>query len=126
MNRCPCGWFVDNEKEYTCSTGTVVRYQKRISDPLLDRIDIHIDVPRVDYDKLLAGRLGEPSSAIRTRVGTARAFHRILKLARNIADLDGSDTIKTHPSRDADAPAPLKSRSPPVPPATADIGGPLE
>ncbi len=156
---CPCGWANDSEKECTCSPGAIARYQKRISGPLLDRIDIHIDVPRVDYDKLLADRLGEPSSAIRARVEaaravqrdrlakplpedtlsaqrnggllnksnadmgpaevreyckldeagkalvkaamtqlqlSARAFHRILKLARTIADLDGSDALKTY------------------------------
>jgi magnesium chelatase family protein len=58
--------------------------------PLLDRIDIHIEVPRMDYDKLTDERLGEPSQAIR-----ARAFHRILKLARTIADLAGSERIET-------------------------------
>jgi magnesium chelatase family protein len=122
----------------------VTRYQKRISGPLLDRIDIHIEVPRVDYNKLTDDRLGEPSEAIRTRVErarevqrerfadldiacnadmgpaevrtvcrlddagrslvraamqqlqmSARAFHRILKLARTIADLAGSAEIET-------------------------------
>jgi magnesium chelatase family protein len=122
----------------------VSRYQKRISGPLLDRIDIHVEVPRVDYEKLSSDRLGEPSAAVRKRVeaararqrvrfeGTslvtnadmgpaeirrfcqvddagkallkaamqqmhlsARAYHRILKLARTIADLAGSDTIQT-------------------------------
>ena len=122
----------------------VTRYQKRISGPLLDRIDIHIEVPRVEYEKLSDDRLGEPSSAIRERVeaarerqrrrfeGTgllsnadmgpaevrehcrvddagnsllraamqqlhmsARAYHRILKLARTIADLSGSEQIET-------------------------------
>lgn len=119
------------------------RYQQRISGPLMDRIDIHVEVPRVDYDKLSSDRLGEPSSKIRERVekareiqrrrfaGTkllanadmgpkevrmyctldeagrnlvkaamkqlglsARAFHRILKLARTIADLAGSERIE--------------------------------
>ena len=123
----------------------VSRYQKRISGPLLDRIDIHIEVPRVDYEKLTDDRLGEPSANIRERVerarevqrrrfeGTAlscnadmgpsevreycrlddagrslvraamqqlqmsaRAFHRILKLARTIADLEGVPDIQTH------------------------------
>ena len=50
----------------------VTKYQKRISGPLLDRIDIHIEVPRVDYEKLSGGRLGESSNAIRARVQTAR------------------------------------------------------
>ena len=128
----------------TCSMQTISRYQKRISGPLLDRIDIHVEVPRVDYDKLTDDRTGEPSQAIRGRVeraresqrgrfaGTAltcnadmgptevreicrlneagralvraamqqlqmsaRAFHRILKLARTIADLAGSERIET-------------------------------
>ena len=131
-------------RECTCSSSNVTRYQKRISGPLLDRIDIHVEVPRVDYDKLTDERRGEPSRAIRERVerarraqrkryvGTrlrcnaemgarevrqvcrmddagralvkaamqqlqmsARAFHRILKLARTIADLAGSEEIET-------------------------------
>jgi magnesium chelatase family protein len=141
---CPCGYYGDPVKECTCSPGMVSRYQKRISGPLMDRIDIHIDVPRVEYEKLSDDRLGEPSAAIRARVeaarerqrqrfeGTtllsnadmgpaevrdfcqvdeagrsllraamkqlqmsARAYHRILKLARTIADLAGSDRIET-------------------------------
>ncbi len=54
----------------------VSRYQKRLSGPLLDRIDIHIDVPRVDYEKLTDERLGEPSEAIRARVEKARRTQR--------------------------------------------------
>lgn len=145
MNPCPCGYFGDPVKECTCSFTEINRYQKRISGPLLDRIDIHVEVPRVEYDKLTDDRLGEPSSAVRERVerareiqrerfaGTrlltnadmgpadvreycvmeeagrqllraamqqlgmsARAFHRILKLARTIADLEGMPDIKTH------------------------------
>jgi magnesium chelatase family protein len=144
MNPCPCGWYGDPVKECTCSNSMVSRYQKRISGPLLDRIDIHIEVPRVEYEKLSDERLGEPSETIRERVeaarqrqrqrfeGTglmsnadmgpaevrdhcpvdgagksllraamqqlhmsARAYHRILKLARTIADLAGSETIET-------------------------------
>jgi magnesium chelatase family protein len=144
MNPCPCGYFGDPSRECTCPLSMVSRYQKRLSGPLLDRIDIHIDVPRVDYEKLTDDRLGEPSEAIRRRVerarraqrqrfeGTAmtnnadmgpaevreyckvdeagrsllraameqlqmsaRAFHRVLKLGRTIADLAGSETIET-------------------------------
>ena len=144
MNPCPCGYYGDPERECTCSNRSVSHYQKRISGPLLDRIDIHAEVPRVDYDKLTDDRLGEPSAAIQARVesareiqrrrfeGTgllcnagmgpaevrtvcrldeagrglvraamqqlqmsARAFHRILKLARTIADLAGSEEIET-------------------------------
>ena len=57
---CPCGYAGDSVKEYTCSSSTITRYQKRISGPLLDRIDIHIEVPRVEYEKLSYDRLGEP------------------------------------------------------------------
>jgi len=145
MNPCPCGYWGDPVRECTCSPATVTRYQKRISGPLLDRIDIHIEVPRVDYNKLTDDRRGEPSEAIRERVErareaqrrrfastplacnaemgpaqvreicrlddaglalvraamqqlqmSARAFHRILKLARTIADLDGSERIATN------------------------------
>jgi magnesium chelatase family protein len=142
MNPCPCGYFGDPVKPCTCSSATVTKYQKRISGPLLDRIDIHIEVPRVEYDKLSDRRLGEPSECVRARVeaarerqrqrfdGTkltcnadmgpaevrqfcdlddtcrnlmktamnqlqlsARAYHRILKLSRTIADLAGSEVI---------------------------------
>jgi magnesium chelatase family protein len=144
QNPCPCGYFGDPVKECTCTPAMVTRYQKRISGPLLDRIDIHIEVPRVEYERLSDDRLGEPSADIRQRVEaarerqarrfagtpllanadmgpaevrvycpldeagrallraamqqlqmTARAYHRILKLARTIADLAGSDRIQT-------------------------------
>jgi len=72
MNPCPCG-YGDPVKACTCSNAMVSRYQKRISGPLLDRIDIHIEVPRVEYEKLSDDRLGEPSAAIRKRVEVARA-----------------------------------------------------
>ena len=142
MNPCPCGHFGDPVRECTCSATAITRYQKRISGPLLDRIDIHVEVPRVDYEKLADKRKVEDSATIRRRVqaarerqlqrftGTkltcnaemgpaevrdfcqvdgsaekllkaamqqlhlsARAFHRVLKLARSIADLAESETI---------------------------------
>jgi magnesium chelatase family protein len=76
MNPCPCGYFGDSGRQCTCSPGAVTRYQKRISGPLLDRIDIHIDVPRLEYEKLSDDRLGEPSGQIRSRIETARARQR--------------------------------------------------
>ncbi len=145
MNPCPCGWHNDPVKECTCAPAVVTRYQKRISGPLLDRIDVHVEVPRVDHIKLTDSRLGEESSAVRARVErareiqrrrfagangamtanadmrpaevrkycklddaglslfrtamaqlqlSARAFHRILKLARTIADLAESESIQ--------------------------------
>ncbi len=144
MNPCPCGYAGDPLKECTCSNQVITRYQKRISGPMLDRIDIHIEVPRVDYEKLSDDRLGEPSEAIQARVEaarekqrerfgelangvicnadmrpadlrrfcklndagsnllktamqqlqlSARAYHRVLKLARTIADLAGEENI---------------------------------
>lgn len=147
MNPCPCGYYGDTVRECTCSTAMIRRYQQRLSGPLLDRIDIHIDVPRVDYDKLTDDRRGEPSAVIRERVErarerqrarfrdqsrlqsnadmgpsdirqyckpdatgeqllnsslrqmqlSARAYHRILKLSRSIADLAESESISvTH------------------------------
>jgi magnesium chelatase family protein len=144
MNPCPCGYYGDPTKECTCAPSMVTRYQKRISGPLLDRIDIHIEVPRVPYEKLTGERLGESSSVVAARVEaarerqrkrfashdsrvvcnsdmtpadvrvicrldatgqslmrsamqqlqlSARAFHRVLKIARTIADLAGSDEI---------------------------------
>jgi magnesium chelatase family protein len=145
MNPCPCGYYGDPFKECKCSSGEISRYHKRISGPLLDRIDIFVDVPHIDYEKLTEDKPGESSDKVRARVKaaheiqlgrfrgtklkcnadmtpkevkefctvepaaqsllraamkqlhlTGRAFHRILKLSRTIADLDGTDTIKTH------------------------------
>jgi len=142
MNPCPCGYYSDPVKECTCTPSMISRYQKRISGPLLDRIDIFVQVPRIEYEKLTEERMGESSEEVRSRVkrarsiqqqrfqGTkltcnaemtpvevrdfcqveaeaqsllraamkqlalsARAFHRILKLARTIADLAGATTI---------------------------------
>ena len=71
----------------------VSRYQKRSSGLLLDRIDIHIEVPWVAYEKLPDSRLGEPSAAMQQLHMSALVIHRLLKLARTIADLAGSDEI---------------------------------
>ncbi|MCK4976644.1 MAG: ATP-binding protein, partial [Anaerolineales bacterium] len=142
MNPCRCGYWGTNTKECKCTPRQVEQYMSRISGPLLDRIDIHIEVPRVEYDKLGDECLGEPTDAILARVEaarqvqrqrfkdndlacnadmrvaevrqhcqlddtgrslmrtamsqmqlSARAYHRILKLARTIADLVGSESI---------------------------------
>ncbi len=77
MNPCPCGFYGDPQKECSCSSTMVSRYQKRISGPMLDRIDIHIDVPRVAYDKLTGD-------------------------ARTIADLEGSPQIGANHVAEAD------------------------
>jgi magnesium chelatase family protein len=145
MNPCPCGYYGDPFKECKCSPGEISRYHKRISGPLLDRIDIFIDVPHIDYEKLIEDKPVETSEEVGERVKmahevqvkrfqgtklrcnadmtpkevkefctvesaaqsllrtamkqlhlTARAFHRILKLSRTIADLENSDIIKTY------------------------------
>jgi len=145
MNPCPCGYYGDPVKECKCSSSTITRYQKRLSGPLLDRIDIFVDVPRIDYEKLMDQRASESSDTVRKRVQaarqiqlerfkgtklasnadmstsevkqfcrmdatalnllktamkqlhfTARAFHRTIKLARTVADLDNSESIKTN------------------------------
>ncbi len=69
---CPCGYYGDSLKPCTCVPATITKYQKRISDPLLDRIDIHIEVPRVDYEKLSGNKVSESSESIRRRVQAAR------------------------------------------------------
>lgn len=76
MNPCPCGYYGDPSHQCTCSPSEIRRYQQHISGPLLDRIDIHVDVPRVDYDKLTEKTHGEPSAAIRARVEAARERQR--------------------------------------------------
>ncbi len=76
MNPCPCGYYGDPIKPCTCAPAAVTKYQKRISGPLLDRIDIHVEVPRVDYQKLSDDRLGEASEVIRGRVEGARKIQR--------------------------------------------------
>jgi len=106
---CPCSYFSDPQKPCTHAPAVITKYQKRISGPLLDRIDIHVEVPRVNYDKLSEDRVGEirqycklqdeGQSLMRAAVSqlnlSARAYHRILKLARTIADLAGSDEIQS-------------------------------
>ena len=77
MNPCPCGHAGDPERVCACSPFQVVRYRQKISGPILDRIDLHIDVPRVKFEKLEGKEAGaEKSSAIRARVESARAVQR--------------------------------------------------
>ncbi|PJF27640.1 MAG: magnesium chelatase [Phototrophicales bacterium] len=76
MNPCQCGYFGDPIKPCTCTPTMIQRYQSRLSGPLLDRIDLYLDVRRVDYDKLLGSEKAEPSAIIRARVEKARAIQR--------------------------------------------------
>ncbi len=72
MNPCPCGYYGDRRRECLCSPNQIRRYRSRLSGPLLDRMDIHIEVPAVPVHELGEGRVHEPSSAIRGRVAAAR------------------------------------------------------
>ena len=76
MNPCPCGYYGDPERQCTCSMGMIRRYRKRLSGPLLDRIDLHLEVPRVNYEKLSKSVRGEPSASIRARIEEARRRQR--------------------------------------------------
>ncbi|MDQ3044799.1 MAG: ATP-binding protein, partial [Chloroflexota bacterium] len=77
MNPCPCGYWGDPVRECRCAASTIARYQKRISGPLLDRLDIHLEVPRIDYEQLAEKRAAEASAQIRERVTSARAVQAI-------------------------------------------------
>ncbi len=145
MNPCPCGFFGDPYRACTCPPTVVARYHRRISGPFMDRMDIYVEVPHIEYEKLADNRLGEKSENVRKRVEaaralqltrfkgskitcnaemtpaevrencrledsaqsllkaamkqlylSARAFHRILKLARTIADLENAEFIQSH------------------------------
>ena len=144
-NPCPCGYFGDKRHTCTCTYQQIKRYRAKVSGPLLDRIDIHIEVPAVEYKDLKSPTLAESSKDIRERVEmarriqnerfkgskiycnaqmkgklirkycklneesenlleaamerlglSARAYTRILKISRTIADLEGSPNIETH------------------------------
>jgi magnesium chelatase family protein len=80
-HQCPCGFLTDPQKECVCTPPQVHRYRSRVSGPLLDRIDIQVEVPALRYQELASKDPGEPSSAIRRRVNAARAvqlerFHK--------------------------------------------------
>jgi magnesium chelatase family protein len=72
-NPCPCGYHGDPERACLCSASSLERYRKKISGPLLDRIDLYVDVPRTPYERLSEANDAEPSAAVRARVAAARA-----------------------------------------------------
>ena len=72
MNPCPCGFLTDPQKECVCTPLQIQRYRSRVSGPLLDRIDIQVEVPAICYQDLASRDAGEPSEAIRQRVNNAR------------------------------------------------------
>jgi magnesium chelatase family protein len=97
MNPCPCGYYGDPEKECRCSPSEILRYQKKISGPLLDRIDLQIEVPRVKYEELKQEKNGELSEIIRKRIERAREIQkqRFAQLERNIftnAEMNSKET----------------------------------
>ncbi len=71
-NPCPCGFATDTIKKCVCTTTQIIKYNKRISGPLLDRIDLHIEVPRVEFDKLSTNQISEKSIEVKNRVQKAR------------------------------------------------------
>ena len=72
MNPCPCGYYTHPTKECSCSPSTITRYQKRLSGPLLDRVDVFVKVPAVEYEKLVEDQQSEDFSRPRLRVEEAR------------------------------------------------------
>ncbi|KJJ83303.1 magnesium chelatase [Candidatus Omnitrophus magneticus] len=147
MNPCPCGYFTDKKKACQCSSNQIHKYLSKISGPLLDRIDIHIEVPRLNYETLSQKKTGETSIEIKNRVEktiaiqqkrvdekiaranyngyltsqdieifcvlsnesknllksaivelgmSARAYDKIMKISRTIADMDNSEIIEAH------------------------------
>lgn len=77
MNPCPCGFYTDPNRECTCTMPQILRYRSKISGPLMDRIDIHIEVPAVRYRDLTGEASGEDSETIKGRVNRARELQRL-------------------------------------------------
>ncbi len=145
MNPCPCGYLNDSLKECFCAPYQILKYKRKLSGPLLDRIDLHIEAPRLKYEEMTKEAGGEASAAVRKRVEkareiaaarfksegiltnremtvkhikkycpldesgekimknavsgmglSARTYHRLLKIARTVADLENSENIKPH------------------------------
>ncbi len=84
MNPCPCGNFGDTAKMCTCSSAQIARYRRKISGPILDRIDIHVVVPRIKYEKLTSTDEEEASQSVRERVEAARLIQRQRFAKQNI------------------------------------------
>jgi magnesium chelatase family protein len=93
MNPCPCGFLGDPAGRCTCSPARVAAYRSRISGPLLDRIDLHVEVPRVTTEELSSRERGETSSAVARRVLAARAL-QVERQGRCNAQLDGSMVLE--------------------------------
>ncbi len=111
MNPCPCGYAGDSVRECTCSPGAIAKYQHRLSGPLVDRIDIHVEVPRVQYEKLTGESQGEPSHAVRARVQAARERQQVRFAGTGlIANADmGPSEVRKYCLTEASAQGLLKS-----------------
>lgn len=98
QNPCMCGYAGDPERACTCSPSAVTRYQRRVSGPLLDRFDVHLDVPRVKYEKLSSEQLGEPSARVRGRVCDARErqLHRLQGTPMHANSEMGAAELREH------------------------------
>lgn len=97
MNPCPCGYYGHPTRKCTCSEVSAKRYFSRVSGPLVDRLDIHIDVPPVDYESLAGKEKAEPSSEIKKRVNKARKIQQERFIGTNIscnAKMDAAATRK--------------------------------
>jgi len=97
MNPCPCGNATDPEKTCVCSPASIIKYQRKISGPIMDRIDLHVEVPRIKFEKLSEDyQLGEKSCDIRIRVEKARAIQTArFKNSETISNSEmGSEQIK--------------------------------
>jgi len=99
MNPCPCGYYGDVYRQCSCTPGNVSKYQKKISGPLLDRIDLHVEVPRLSEEELLQARPGESSAAIRERVCRAREV-QAARFAAPLPPVEGEEdpSVPPHPA----------------------------
>jgi magnesium chelatase family protein len=111
MNPCPCGYYGDTKRECRCGPPLIQKYRQRISGPLLDRIDLHVEVPLVDYKALTSTEQGESSATVRARVEQARAIQteRFAKsLGTHINSAMTPRQMKTHCQLDAEGSAYLE------------------
>lgn len=101
----PCGYYGDSKRECRCSPGQIERYRQRMSGPLLDRIDLHVEVPLVEYRELATASSGEKSASIRERVMVAREVQR-RRFAGTSAQTNsamGARQVKEHCALDAES-----------------------
>jgi magnesium chelatase family protein len=106
MNPCPCGYYGDLKRQCRCSPRQIEQYRQRISGPLLDRIDLHVEVPIVDFRELSSDtNVGEKSEVIRQRVSEARKIQseRFRKFSNSTNSAMGSKLVRLHCKLDKEA-----------------------